>query len=386
MKCFRLLACLMMITWLLSGSKAEGAGFIWPSELTEIGEEAFEGSLMITEIDLPDSVRAIGSGAFAGCTMLNRASIPAGVTEIGEDAFDQCGEALLIECRPGSTAMEYAIGHQLDYRAGTTCRALIIGQTYTGTSLALQGPANDLNAVRFCLNNLGWTVHAVTNLSPDRILSAISTTFSEAADYDISLFYYSGHGNEDGSLVGSDGKSTLLPTRLRAALDTIPGRKVIVVDACYSGQLIADDAETTVEAKGLLAGGNQTEQGTDYAVQFVSAFQSAFSRMWLRGALNSGSYFVITSAREQETSGEGYITSGKTSRIMGFFTNAFCLGLGYNGVTMQSTSLSADQNGDNAVSIEEAFQWASNRALQDSESQHAAVWPAGCRWFAPFRP
>ena len=234
---------------------------------------------------------------------------------------------------------------------------------------------------------MGWTVNAVSNQTATGILSAISSTFANAAEQDISLFYYSGHGAEDGSLIGSSGKDFITPTQLRGTLDSIPGRKIVIVDACYSGQLIAEDTEDSGNPDmPMLQGTGDMAEKTDHAAQFISAFQSAFRRVWLQGALNTDSYYVITAAREDEESGEGYITSGSSTRILGFFTYAFCLGLGYNGVTMRSTTLSADQNGDQAVSIQEAYQLAAQHAQGSNSLQHAVVWPDGCWWFAPFRP
>lgn len=95
---------------------------------------------------------------------------------------------------------------------------------------------------------------------------------------------------------------------------------------------------------------------------------------------------MITAAREYEESEEGYISSGGNGRIMGYFSYNFCLGLGLNGVTMRKDALNADRNGDDAVSIQEAYAWAAQNALAMNAGQHAAVWPSGCGWFAPFRP
>ena len=60
-------------------------------------------------------------------------------------------------------------------------------------------------------------------------------------------------------------------------------------------------------------------------------------------------------------------------------------GCGYDGVAYRAGSLGADRNGDNAVSIQEAYTYANNLASTYGD-QEAMVWPSGCRWFAPFRP
>ncbi len=353
---------------------------VLPAALTEIAEEAFAGDVSITAMSLPEGLTAVGNRCFAGCAALNAVTVPDSVEWIGVDAFSGCGEALLIRCGPGSAAYAYAEENQIDFQADTTYRALVIGQTYTGTQKPLNGPANDLRAVRFCLQNMGYAVTAQSNLSADGILSAIASTFSAAAATDVSLFYYSGHGEEDGSLVGGDGVSLVSPSQLKSALDQISGRKVVLVDACYSGSLISEDTSDRLFS-------TRDAATSDGAAQFLSAFQSVFSHNApLRGALNTGSYFVITAARDDEKCEEGWITSGGSTRSMGYFTYSLCLGLGYDGVVYRNVAFSADANADGAVSIQEAYAYASSQALSLNSGQHASVWPSGCRWFAPFRP
>lgn len=140
---------LMLALWLGTGPGPARADFALPAGLTEIGEEAFQGISSLTSLEIPESVTTVGPRAFAGCGGLNRIVIPGSVTELGAGAFEGCGEALLIQCPTGSAARHYAAANQIDYRADTVCRALVVGQTYTGTSMALQGPGNDMQAVRF---------------------------------------------------------------------------------------------------------------------------------------------------------------------------------------------------------------------------------------------
>lgn len=341
----------------------------------------FDVNLGSASFLIPEGMETIESEAFQSCVSLNDIQIPASVSEIGEGAFSDCGEALWIHCTPGSAAQYYAIQHQLDYDAGTVYRALLIGQTYSGTNLVLYGPANDVKAMRFCLLEYDQTKYSVTvktNLTGSAILQAVASAFSSVTENDVSLFYYSGHGNTDGSLVGSD-ESTISPAQLKTALDQIPGRKVVIVDACYSGQLISEENSL------LLSNSNPVGSAPDPS-SFTSAWMSVFSNR-LRGVFNtgSGSYFVMTAAQPDEESQEGSISSGTSQRIMGLFSHGLCLGCGYDGITYRATSLQADRNGDSAVSIQEAFSFANQKVHENSGTQSAMVWPAGCTWFAPFR-
>ena len=359
-------------------------------------------------VQIPEGTMEIEAEAFSGCAAIREVQIPDSVVAIGENAFEGCGEALLIHCGAESTALEYARENQKDYMAETEYRALIIGQNYTGTNYALNGPNADRSAMSWCLQSLeatAFTVRTERNLSADEMTEAIADCFAEADDTDVSLFFYSGHGDSSGNLIGADSDLTpLTPSALRAALDGIPGRKIVIVDACYSGKLIEEDREDTkgTEAVSLMSAGpkNGAKTGTDSAGEqaetedtgspgdFVSAFQGAFTRTTLRkgrGALSGDSYFVITAAHENEASQEGYVQSGSSGKIIGFFTYGFCLGCGWNGVTNRAGDLLADANGDGAVSIQEAFAFADRTAKEYNQQQSAAVWPAGCRWFAPFR-
>jgi len=341
-----------------------------------------------SEIVIPDGTTAIEAEAFANCSAVQTVVIPDTVTAIGENAFLNCGEAMLIRAGAGSAGAAYAQANRIDYMAGTEYRALVIAQTYPGTIKELAGPANDARAVSRCLQNLSttpFTVRTEENLSPDGMISAISSCFAAADSNDVSLVYYSGHGEPDGSLLGADEDfSTLPPTQLRAALDSIPGRKVVIVDACYSGKLISEEDTGSGTLRGERTAKAASDEAGAGAENFVNAFQAAF-RYRLRGALNSDLYFVITAARETEMSMEDYIYSGGMQACMGVFTFGFCRGCGWDGPANQSCGLLADRNGDRAVSIQEAYAYARSIALTYNRSQSAAVWPADCRWFAPIR-
>lgn len=66
---------------------AEVKDMIIPSNVTSIGNFAFQGCTGITSVKIPDSVTTIGSKAFKDCTGLTSITIPSGVLTIGESAF-----------------------------------------------------------------------------------------------------------------------------------------------------------------------------------------------------------------------------------------------------------------------------------------------------------
>lgn len=61
-----------------------------PSQLTTIGDKAFQYCTTITDFTIQDTVTSIGSSAFANCQKLTSITIPENVTSIGKEAFSGC--------------------------------------------------------------------------------------------------------------------------------------------------------------------------------------------------------------------------------------------------------------------------------------------------------
>ena len=223
--------------------------FVLPSQTIEIEEAAFEGNTQVREIIIPDGTLSIGDYAFSACRRLGWLTIPQSVISLGDAFIHDCADDLLIRTSPQSVACLYAQRNQIDYQAGTTYRALLIGQTYPDIPiLRLNGPKNDVNAMQRCLEQFDDTAYQTTsrmNLTANEILEAISSVFADPDAEDVSLLYYSGHGvssndsTSQGALLGSDGESYITASTLRSALDQISGRKIVIIDSCYSGNMLS---------------------------------------------------------------------------------------------------------------------------------------------------
>lgn len=305
----------------------------------------------------------------------------------------------------GDWSDELAYTHQ---EAAGTYRALLIGNTYTGESNELPGCENDVDGMRTMLGRMTATPYSVTvkkNIRAEEILSSISSTFGNAGYNDVSLFYYSGHGANS---LGADGNPTsyhaaLVGTfqtyvsiaRLKTELDKIPGKKVIIIDACHSGQFIARDGAVTQvsssafnsQVVNLFANDDQlsgdvsrTEvvlaaDGSELLSEEAPAF---IDRAGDTNFAKSG-YYVITACRSEEKSvSTGYDSNGdgKIDRYFGLFTYGLCYGNGWNLARNSAiSSLNADLNKDSKVTLYEAYVYAKVMAQSHNPNQTAQIWP-----------
>ena len=116
--------------------------------------------------------------------------------------------------------------------------------------------------------------------SLEDLKSAVHQAFRGADENDVSLFYISTHGvypkgkmNGKAALVLSDGEREYLLTaeEMYAVLSPVPGKKVLILDACHSGALIG---------KGLSLLGTENPFAGDDFVVLTSAGGSEESWYW----------------------------------------------------------------------------------------------------------
>ena len=348
-------------------------------------------------VTIPNSTVRIESRAFQGNTSLETVIIPNPATEVAPDAFEGCSENLRVISVPGSQAWndteKYFDLDQSDFRA------LVIGLSYEGSEYTsiqdgngnlylteLEGTINDADSMEaFLKADLLQKKYQVTRCKDKSerkdVISAIHSAFRDATPDDVSLFYFAGHMSSDGRLICQDYSprtlaGTIMSKTLKEELDKIPGRKVLIVDACYSGLLIAEAGQD--DESGV------TGRGTEDALSIVNAFLAPFhesDEISSRSAEFSGTndYYVLVAASTTEKSygtDMKKFTADGQSKWHGYFTYCLGKGLGWDIVKDEPCdTIYADQNGDRLVTIKEIGSYTRQEVtemLKDKPQQQTA--------------
>ena len=213
-------------------------------------------------------------------------------------AARRAGAALLIcaaLCLPSATAPS---------PGGGMTRCLVIGfdrfVTMPPTGHASENNTETMAALleEFLPGEKQITRHVGGPGSTEDLENLIRESFAGAREEDTALLYLSTHGvSREGApggmaLLLSNGEQEegLTPDRLRRMLDRIPGRKIVMADACRSGALI----------------GKGKTKGRDF-------FADGAYRVLVSAGAEEDSWFW--SAEEDEYTGTGYFTEALNSAL-----------------------------------------------------------------------
>ena len=149
--------------------------------------------------------------------------------------------------------------------------ALVIGQEDYAHLPDLANPGNDARAIQTLLTDLGFEARAVSNRDHEKLSRDLGRFIEDAADADVALLYYSGHGIEAGgenyllpvnadvsSL--SDARKTLIPvSQIISGLQSTVPLTIVLLDACRNSPFPAnsmivtgqDAAPVSIGATGL---------------------------------------------------------------------------------------------------------------------------------------
>ncbi|MBR6039574.1 MAG: leucine-rich repeat protein [Clostridia bacterium] len=268
----------------------------------------------------------------------------------------------MIRVKPGSGQTMYDVMY----------RALLIGEKDYSGDQKLKGPVNDMNAMAGMLKGLNrpFAVKTLSNSKKAAILNAIKTTYADAMDNDVSLFYYSGHGVDaggndtyQGALVPID-ENYITMQELAAELSKVRGRVVVILDSCMSGAAI--EPKSAQNAIGPDPMDEVSEAFFESAVEAFSGYYldaedgepASNTRM---GEFRKSKFIVITAATAYRSSYEGKFDG--TGYYQGAFTAALIKGLGckypkgnYSG------SMPADTDSNNKVTLYEIYRYAYDQA------------------------
>ena len=248
-------------------------------------------------------------------------------------------------------------------------RALIVANSdYPGEKSDLVGPVGDaklMNRVFAAQNFTAGKMKSIMvkeNLKKVEFFDAIRQAYAGANENDISYFYYSGHGyNKDGisylcmveaPLGGNDPLGLWVSVNeLRAALDQVPGTKVLILDSCNSGGFIG---------KSALDGSSSATPTTTgaYSRDFVETVMQEFkTEAASPNYLIGNEYKVLAASSENEFSYEDKLEK------LGKFTKILAEAAGKDG------DLKADANGDNKAGLEELYDYLDKNVIYTSHIQ-----------------
>ena len=216
-----------------------------------------------------------------------------------------------------------------------TYRALFIGNSNYPNGMKLNGPQNDVNAMSRTLQAYNYRTMVRTDCTVNQMLENIHAAFKNANMSDISLFYFSGHGNmEDGSLIGVDNRSLTID-RLAKELIKLPGHFIIILDSCGSGNSISK------------------EVGNGFEKRVVDAF-SKTDYKYKSGELISNKFLVLAGSTANGAAVE-ILTNGISG---GEMTRAFVAAAGCKYPSGSfSGKIAADRNSDKSLSLKELYDY-----------------------------
>lgn len=252
-----------------------------------------------------------------------------------------------------------------------------VGPITQNNTLAIQNAFTKSNAT---IDGIGYKymIYSYVNNqeghSTTTFLNAITTYLENADSNDISYVYICSHGAPNGELGinGASNPDRLSLSALKQRLDTIQGKIVLMIDACYSGNAIANSRDTN-STNELTA----TEEKSNFAQMMVDEFLGERTR---NGEfLGSQKYSVLCSCLSTE---ESYTFSLNSSDPLGpsilIASYAWARVLGYDFLTdTYSSSFPNDSSGDAVISPSELITATNNYLSSYARpgcTQHAAFY------------
>lgn len=224
------------------------------------------------------------------------------------------------------------------------------------------------------------------DLSAEGVLKAIGTTFADADENDVSLFFIATHGDvektgEEAGYLSMAPSGSLLLGELANALRTVPGKVIVILESCGAG--------AAIYANNGGKGGKSSSERFEVLKKRAEAFDAAAIRVFSNAdtgveaslRANTGEFrvenkfYVLTASRYQELSW-GW-EAQDAYRSFNYFTLWLTQGIGTSG------SMPADTNNNGQTTLNELYRYISSvgdNTPFDNKSgvyyQHVQVYPA----------
>lgn len=296
------------------------------------------------------------------------------VTAQGEVTANKPGKAT-ISCvtASGKKKASMALVVVRDF-SGVKYRFFGIGNAnYPGDS-KLNGCKTDLNLMKAAFQSASYSgrkpeINAKLNLNGSGIRNFLSQMAQGAGKNDVTVFYYSGHGMSggkySGALCGIDWNLVTVE-EVRKALDKVPGKVIVLLDCCLSGQYITSRGAGTADAAAF-----------NRAVRNAFSSDVSVSDKALTDSPKKDKYKILTASGPKQSSFVSRDKGGARS----VFTEYLAAGLGIE-LEGGTVALAADKNKDSVVTLNELFGYVDKHVRayvkrNPSSAQTTMIWPQG---------
>lgn len=263
-----------------------------------------------------------------------------------------------------------------------TYRAVLIGNTYSGTENELAGTKHSVDSMEDMIKTLKnpyTEVLKVMDGTKSDMQRAVARVFSKADADDLTLFYYGGHAAvaEEESYTSEDyydgalyfwnrkkGEGEYYATaELKELFDRYNGKKALIIDSCGSGAFVQTQA---------VSGPGSTDEGTHLirtdaeAHGFLESMAEAFSEgsyvpedemlpIALSGEFRDSDYYLLCAANKGENSYQVPVLIDDEYYYGALMTIGLLEGTGYGFLKGWKDKMPADTDKNEKITLKEAY-------------------------------
>lgn len=284
-------------------------------------------------------------------------------------------------------------------------RALLIGEENFSYEVCTRNRGDVYLMADMFLNVRGlyggrFSVTKKYDLSEAQILDAIKTTFADADENDVSLFFIATHGDveltgEYAGMLAVTPSASMMLKDLASALQAVPGKVIVILESCGSGAAIYDNSNGGSNRKARYEAIKKRSEAFDKAA--INAFANVDKGVWVPcGTSDSGDtrantgefrlenkFYVLTASRYQELSWGNEANDPYYS--YNYFTMWLTQGIGTTDAMPADGSMPADANNNGQTTLDELYRYVSDIGdeypFQPASGgvyyQHVQVYPTG---------